>query len=224
MPGPAFSIRTIGAEAQPLVIVDDFAANPDALRTVATDTRFGPAAHHYPGLRAELPDGYWEAQRPVAAAALARIAGRPCEFALVDASFSLVTRDPAALTLRQRLPHCDAFAPDRIAMVHYLVPDGTDGTAFFRHRSTGFETIHETREREYGRRLDDELRSHPRPDGYAADSTVLFEQTAVVEGRYNRAIFYRSNLLHSGAIAMLARLSSDPAKGRMTITAFLQLI
>ncbi|WP_447406945.1 DUF6445 family protein, partial [Clostridium perfringens] len=77
---------------------------------------------------------------------------------MVDASFSIVTTPPEKLDVRQRVPHCDAFRADRIALVHYLAPEGGDGTAFFRHRSTGFETIDEERAPIFFGQLDAEFR------------------------------------------------------------------
>jgi hypothetical protein len=142
--------------------------------------------------------------------------------AVLDASFSMVTTPTHALSVAQRLPHIDAVESGRIALVHFLVPAGADGVAFFRHRASGFETIDADRARIYYPRLDQELREHGAPPaGYIADSNALFERIALVEGRYNRAILYRSALLHSGAIADTGALSDDPARGRLTVTGFL---
>lgn len=56
------------------------------------------------------------------------------------------------------------------------------------------------------------------PVGYIAGDTALFERTAVAPSRYNRALLYRSYVLHSGAISPDASLSPDPA--RLTVTGF----
>lgn len=223
MTRPVITVRRIGAEAQPLAIVDGFAPDPDALRAAAAATPFGAAAHYYPGLRAPLPPLYWAAQQATVAAALAQALDDARAPRLLDASFSMVTRSPAALTRAQRLPHCDAHSPDRIALVHYLALGAADGTAFFRHRSTGFETIDADRRGAYQARLDAELREGGGLPGYIAGDTPLFERTAAVEARYNRAVLYRSFLLHSGAIAPDAALATDPARGRLTVTAFFEL-
>lgn len=47
MTTPAIAVHHIGAEGQPLVIIDDFAPDPDALCAAAIGTQFGAAAHHY---------------------------------------------------------------------------------------------------------------------------------------------------------------------------------
>ena len=219
---PAVQVRSIGAEGQPLVVVDGFAPDPDRLRAAAIAERFGPAGQHYPGIRASLPPDYFQARADLLADVLADIFGHRGRVDVIDASFSVVTTPPAALTPRQRLPHCDAFAANRIAILHYLSPGGGDGTAFFRHRSTGFETVDEVRAPAYFDRLGTELEANDPPPGYIAGDTALFERIALAPARYNRALIYRSFLLHSGAIAPDAALPADPATGRLTVTAFLQ--
>nr|WP_294057819.1 DUF6445 family protein [Sphingomonas sp.] len=214
-------MHRIGREAQPLVVLDGFAADPDGLREAAMAAGFGPGANHYPGIRAPLPEAYLEAQLPVIAEAV-RAMGVAGELRVIDASFSIVTTPPAELGVRQRLPHVDAFAENRIALVHYLSPEGGDGTAFYRHRSTGFETIDESRAPIFFDQLEAELRMRGMPPAaYIAGDTPLFEQIGHAEARYNRALLYPSWLLHSGAIAPDAALSSDPAAGRLTVTGFL---
>lgn len=222
MTGAAISARGIGREGQPLITIDGFSPDPDALRAAALAADFECADQHYPGIRARLPDNYLRVQLPIMVRALREVFARYGKVDVIDASFSIVTTPPEALTVRQRLPHCDAFTPDRIALIHYLSPEGGDGTAFFRHRSTGFETISESRRPVYFDSLHRELREggHP-PAGYIADDTPLFERVALAEARYNRALLYPSFLLHSGAIAPGAVLSPEPAVGRLTVTAFL---
>jgi hypothetical protein len=221
---PDIRVHRIGREAQPLVIIDNFASDPDALRAAAIASRFGPAEHHYPGLRAPLPAEYMPGQQPVIAEVLGDIFGQSGTLQLIDASFSMVTSEAAALSIDQRLPHCDAFVVERIALIHYLSPEGDDGTAFFRHRSTGFETIDEVRAPIYFDQLGAEIRYGGEPPlAYVTGDTPLFERTMLAEARYNRALIYRSYLLHSGAISPGAVLSPDPAQGRLTITAFLSV-
>ena len=224
MSEPDIKVHRIGREAQPLVVIDNFAPDPDTLRQAAIAARFGPGLHHYPGIRAPLPADYLPGRQPLIAALLADIFGQPGPIQIIDASFSMVTTEPGALSIDQRLPHCDAFAVERIALIHYLSPEGGDGTAFFRHRSTGFETVDQARKPIYFDQLSAEIRygGEP-PSAYVAGDTALFERTMLAEARYNRALIYRSWLLHSGAIGPDALLSADPAKGRLTVTGFLSV-
>lgn len=218
---PQVQRSLIGLELEPLVTIDGFAPDPDALRAAAAAAPFATAGQHYPGVRAPLPPDYLRDQLPLMAQAVTRAFGRCRRVRVVDASFSIVTRQPHALHVRQRLPHVDAYGRERLALVHYLSPTDRDGTAFYRHRSTGYETIDHTRARAYFARLGEELDAAVVPlSGYIADDTPLFERTALTPARYNRALLYRSCMLHSGAISPDAPLSADPGQGRLTITGF----
>ncbi|MES3153678.1 DUF6445 family protein [Sphingomonas faeni] len=219
---PRIVRRHIGYEAEPLIMIDGFAADPDALRKAAAEAVFKAAGQHYPGIRAPLPDTYLRHQLPRIARALGRDFG-PCRrIRVIDAQFAIVTVSPDALDIRQRLPHVDAYGRDRIALVHYLSPTIRDGTAFFRHRETGFETIDETRAAAFFARLGNQVDATA-PGGYIAGDTPLFERTALIDAMYNRALLYRSYVLHSGAISPSAVFSANPANGRLTVTAFLAI-
>ncbi|KQM88789.1 hypothetical protein ASE67_03470 [Sphingomonas sp. Leaf23] len=220
---PDIVARQIGTERQPIAIVDHFHPDPDGLRAFAAAARFEPARRQYPGMRAALPDDYFDAVRPAMLQVLVHVFGHRGGIALLDASFSVVTTPPERLSIEQRLPHFDAVDPNRIALVHYLGADDSGGTAFYRHRATGFETIDVQRAPAYLDTLNAEVRTAPPPPAYIVGSTAQFEQVSAVDGRCNRAVIYRSALLHSGAIPADAVLSDDPARGRLTVTAFLSL-
>ncbi len=215
--------HSVGDERQPLAVVDGFAADPDALRAAAMAAAFAPAGQHYPGLRAPLPPDYLRQHLPVIAEAMGRAFGRFRRLHVIDASFSIVTTPPDALHPRQRLPHVDAYGAERIALVHYLSPTAVDGTAFYRHRATGYETVDAARAPGFFATLDDELAADPPVAAYIAGDTAQFACIDRVAAAYNRAVVYRSFALHSGAIGPGATLSVDPATGRLTITGFLAM-
>ncbi|SFP97269.1 DUF6445 family protein [Sphingomonas rubra] len=223
MTRPAIVRSSIGAEGEPVIVIDGFAPEPDQLRRAASVARFQAAGHHYPGQRAALPETYLAAQLPVIACALGRSFGSVRRIRIIDASFSMVTSQPAYLTGGQRVPHVDGHGADRIALVHYLSTGDRDGTAFFRHRSTGFETVREERAETYQKHLDVEMDARPPAPAYIAGDTDLFERIELIDAAYNRALLYRSCLLHSGAISAGASLSPDPMAGRLTVTAFLAI-
>jgi hypothetical protein len=217
----AVAVRRVGRERQPVAIIDEFAADPDALRAAAAAATFAPAGRHYPGISARLPPSYFRPHAAMFAQLLADLFDLPEGARVLDASFSIVTAAPETLTLEQRIPHVDALEPGRIAMVHYLGPDDPDGTAFFRHRATGFETLNAARSAQYLPRLNAEIRAAPPAADYLAGHSPLFELLETVPARYNRAILYRSAMLHSGAITPGRALPADPLSGRLTVTAFL---
>jgi hypothetical protein len=221
---PDIRARRIGSEACPIVVIDGFSPDPDALRAQALMREFAPASDHYPGVRAAVPADYISVQTSLLARVLKAVFGATGPARVLDVTYSIVTTPPLGLSLVQRLPHIDATSPDRIALVHYLTPGPSAGTAFFRHRATGYETIDPPRSSRYMAALDAEVRtSGSALDGYISDDTDLFERTHCVEGRFNRALIYRSNMLHSGAITAQTPLSADPVIGRLTITGFLAL-
>lgn len=217
---PDIVARRVGEEEQPVVVIDGFHPDPDALRAAGIAGAWRAAERHYPGVRADLPSDYLARVRPVLALVLRDVFGLRGGVDVLDASFSLVTKAPDELTLPQRLPHVDAVEPGRIALVHYLSPGEADGTAFFRHRASGHETIDAVRAPDFYETLRREVAAAP-PEGYVHDDTPLFARTALIPAHFNRAVVYRSAMLHSGAIADARALSADPARGRLTITAFL---
>ena len=217
---PTVTVHRIGDEHEPVAVIENFAAEPGALRDDATTRSFTPDDGHYPGVKAAVGQDYLARQWAVLAPIFKEVFAITDKVSVLDATYALVTADPVALTPEQRLPHVDALEPGRIALIHYLVPAGTDGTAFYRHRSTGFETIDRARSAGYFAALNDELRTHGLPPTYLNGSTAMFERTGQFDGRFNRALVYRSRILHSGAIGGDPRLSADPQTGRLTITGF----
>lgn len=222
MTPPDIVARRIGVERQPIAVVDHFHPDPQALRRFAAAATFVPGRNHYPGIRADLPHDYFGAVRPALTTVLTQVFGHRGGIALLDASFSIVTTPPDQLSVEQRLPHFDAIDPARIALVHYL-NDDQGGTAFYRHRATGFETIDAARAPGYLHTVSNEVREQAPSPAYIAGSTAQFEQLSAVDARCNRAVIYRSALLHSGAIPSDAALPSDASQGRLTVTAFLLL-
>lgn len=131
---------------------------------------------------------------------------------------SLVTLKPEELTFEQTIPHFDAVVPDKkVAVVHYLsLPEMCwGGTAFYRHRATGFESISVSRLADY-----DESQAKFYHH-YVTDSNDDFELVELIPMKYNRLVAYGSNLLHSGYIKP-EMLSSDPSKGRLSVNLFIQ--
>src|SRR5579862_4433101 len=113
------AIRTlrVGREASPVIVVDDYLAEPRALVDfAATHTRFGAPKNWYPGLRAEpLPKAYVVETL----GALHRVIGETFELPVAgsvhtNTYFGLATTAPADLLPLQRLPHFDTPNPRQI--------------------------------------------------------------------------------------------------------------
>ncbi len=219
---PALHIVHIGREAEPVVVIDDFASDPNGLRAIAARLHFAADDLDYPGIKAAVTRAYFDGVHDQIADACMAAFGYSGGADLIGAWYQLVTTPPAALSPVQRIPHFDAIEPGRIAMLHYLSDDDQGGTAFYRHRATGFETIDAARVGPYladCRRV--LARSGAPPPAYIDGDTPDFERTAAFASRFNRVLIYRSALLHSGVIPARCTLSPDPLRGRLTVASFL---
>jgi hypothetical protein len=222
------SIRklTIGNEQAPLVVVDNFVADAEELVRIAAGAAFDAESRYYPGIRAAAPPAYRDLFAGALAAPLADafgLRGDALRFSLCH--FSLVTTAPQQLEIPQRIPHVDSLPGSGLASIHYLFTRNLGGTAFYRHRKTGFEYIDEARNEPYLRSLREEnLRPETAGDGYINGDTDLFEQIAQQDGVFNRMLVYRRNSLHSGCIGRDFVPDPNPATGRLSINSFLDLV
>jgi hypothetical protein len=133
-----------------------------------------------------------------------------------------VTTRPADLTPIQRLPHFDGLEGERIALLHYLNGQDKGGTAFYRHRGTGFETITAERHAAYDAALHREVAQHGLPaPAYISGDTALYERIARFEARPNRALIYRGHLLHCAELPDDLDFTPDPRSARLTVNTFL---
>lgn len=221
-PHAAIRVETIGAEGQPVIVIDDVLADAARWRDYAEMLAFAPIGPFYPGVRAVVPEGWADDLRDD----LAPLIGETFDLDPVpgvhEAFFSLVTTPPGALQPIQRLPHYDGLELARIAVLIYLSGAEQGGTAFFRQRATAFETVDEGRFATFKQALDTDIaRDGVPPPGYIGNDSALFERIAVFDAVPNRALVYRSHALHCAAIPPGASLSADPATGRLSVNLFL---
>ena len=216
---------SIGKEQSPLLVVDNFVPEPQSLVDFAASQKFLANSPYYPGIRAAAPAAYRQFMLHSLQESLIDYFELPAtQLGFSVCHLSLVTTPPTQLKLLQRIPHFDTTAKHALAAVHYLFQGDQGGTAFYRHRKTGFETIDESRTLAYYRSLESENNGPDLPkvsDGYIQGDTPLFEQIHQQQGVFNRLIVYRRHLLHSGVITKDTSLSADPRLGRLTISSFI---
>lgn len=215
-------ILQFGEERQPVVVFDDFAPAPEAWIDDAAMLSYSRIGVHYPGVRAEvhprMKERFLASVMPVAQTVFG-VAPVP---GLVEACYSIVTTPPADLTPTQSLPHFDSTDPNRLALLHYLSPGERGGTAFYRHRATGFESVSQDRLAHYAAAIDREIAEQGVPEAdYIRGSTPQFEQILHIGARFNRAVLYRGNTIHCADIPPGMALPADPYRGRLTINTFL---
>lgn len=213
----------IGEEGTAVAVVDDCLAAPEAAVAVAAALGFAPIGPYYPGVRASLGPGaaaaFGAALNEIIVGALSIKAARWAG----DCFFSIVTAAPSSLAPIQRLPHFDGLEEDRVAAVLFLASSDFGGTSFYRHRTTGFETVSEGRYPAYGEALKADVVRHGLPPAaYIGDGAPLFDEIATFEPVFNRLLLYRGAALHCSRMRNTAALSADPRKGRLTLNLFLQ--
>lgn len=203
-------------------MLDDALPDPDAVVAIAARHSFRPIGPFYPGVRAAVSETVSrplvEALRSTLEAAFALT--RPARFH--ECYLSVVTAAPGDLAPIQRLPHFDGTESERLAVLLYLDREERGGTAFYRQRSTGFESVDAARFERYRQELEAGIAAEGMPEAaYIAGDTPLFEQVHSVSGRYNRLIAYRGNTLHCAHLGPSFVPVADAARGRLTLNLFL---
>ena len=219
------SLRRMGPEREPLLIIERVLRDPGALvEYAATQVDFKPAWKErggYPGIRAPAPLNYVERLVKAIGPSIERAFGLTgVRLARAECSLSMVTLTPGELRPFQTIPHVDTVDPLQFAVLHYLCPREMGGTAFYRHRATGFQSLTAERSDEYDRIRDEELAEASLPSGYITSSSDHYEQVDAVEAAYDRVTVYRSRTFHSGQIPAGIELSNDPRYGRLTANIF----
>jgi hypothetical protein len=219
-PSRGTQVLAIGREQSPLLCIDDFLANADALMARTRDATFIELGSLYPGVRAAAPAGYAQALLAAVTPTMQRAFGSGPADDLELCAFSLVTTEPSKLKLSQRIPHFDGPEVRRFAFIHYLCDARFGGTSFYRHRATGFECIDPPRLAEYRGCITRQLDAHAPAAEYASGDTELFERIHSVPAQFNRLVIYKGNALHSGDIPHGLRLTEDARRGRLTVNGF----
>jgi hypothetical protein len=223
------STLRVGREEHPVVVLEDVLRTPRSLvdfaATQARFTRSSSDANYYPGVRAPAPQAYvarlYEAVRPY----MTTVFGFPTSGPIkADIYLSIATSPPERLNVCQRGAHFDTVDAQQLAVLHYLCDPSYGGTAFYRHRDTGYESMTEERLPVYLGALQRDLDSNgPPPAAYLTASDRRFEQIASVEAVFNRVVIYQGQTLHAGSVNATAGLSVDPRRGRLTANAFFYL-
>lgn len=218
-------VEHVGREREPLLILDGVMQRPEGLVDYAADVvHFNPAwteSGGFPGLRAPAPLDYVGILvRSLSPAVEEAFGLENVKLARAECNFSLVTLRAEELTPLQRIPHADTADPLQFAFLHYLCGPRFGGTAFYRHRATGFETLRPDRLAAFEAIRARELDATSPDSAYIVGDTAHYERVAAADARFDRLIVYRSRTLHSGVIGPDAPLSADPRVGRLTANIF----
>ena len=221
---PDFRVQklSIGEERQPLVVIDNVFAEPDQVFEMAASRSYSYVAQYFPGVRAKTPLSVQQFLLQQVRAECAAAFDLPPTMNFTSCHFSLITTLPEKLSYLQRIPHIDSTVFHELALVFYLFKRDQGGTAFYRHRKSGFEYVDVDRRDEYYRQLELERESVERSStGYISGDTEYYERIGEQSGVYNRMLVYRRTSLHSANFGPEIEFSSDPKRARLTLTGFL---
>lgn len=216
-------VVNVGAERTPVLVIDNFLKDAEALVEFAVRAPFSAVDRTiYPGLRAPIPMEYPFAVLKLLRDVLRETFGVSSAHAIGgQADFSVVATPPGEAHYRQLYPHFDGPDPNIIAGLHYLCASEHGGTSFYRHRSTGFESVNASRYEAYVRIIEEEIAAQQEPPiRYTNGDTPLFERIASFDSAFNRVLIYRGINLHSSNIASDFRFDGNPRTGRLTANSF----
>ena len=213
---------SIGQERQPLLVIDNVFASPEQVFEAAASKSFTYVANNYPGVRTKVPLSLQQFLLGDLRAECAQVFNLSVSH-FTSCHFSLITTRPEQLSYLQRIPHIDSMMENQLALVLYLFKRDQGGTAFYRHRKSGFEFVDLERKDEYYRDLEEEERSPEAKalTGYISGDTEFYERIGRQAGVFNRMLVYRRTSLHSADLGPELEISSNPRVGRLTLNGFL---
>jgi hypothetical protein len=211
----------IGNDHAPVIVIEDAWPNAHALVEAAAQRQdYDLRSLYYPGLRSPAPPEYARGIVAELSSLIRSTFDVSDDLLITDSTFSLVVTPPEKLVPFQRVPHFDSVDQNRIALLHYLCDLG--GTSFYRHRSSGRETVTAEAQSEYIRQVNAEVKTHGLPPAqYVDGDTELFERIARYDAAFNRALIYRGSMLHSVNVPPGFAPDTNPRTGRLTINTFL---
>jgi len=197
-----------------VIRIDGVFVDPERLVALGFAQPYGQdPGNLYPGLRAALPERLAVALRTWLAPILQRNVDRDTSF------FSVVATASTDLRPIQSIPHYDSTDPNLFAALIYLCDAKFPGTAFYRHRRTGYEEITPENVSHYRLALNADMRMHGAPQReYICGDTPLFETIFSNELKFNSAIVYPARTLHAARIAKHFVPPKDQSDWRLTVT------
>lgn len=217
-----YDVKTYGDEGENVVVIDNFSDDFDDILKIGQTGTYVSKGGFYPGVQLAANGRYLAPRGDMLLDIMYDVFKYPKGIRFESCAFSLVSTPAETLHPMQRIPHFDDQNEKLFALLHYMQGPEEAGTAFYRHKSTGFETVTPERVQAYESALDADMKKLGGPDaGYICGDTPAFELLLKIDARPNRVILYRGRTLHSGIIPANMPLTTDPLKARMTLNTFL---
>jgi len=224
-PNASVSSVRVGECPIAVTVADDVLLRPQQLAEFGLALTFvEDDSNLYPGVRARVPAEFSGPFHAWLTRTL-RSTGVLEESSCIhdDASFfSIVNKNRADLLPLQRIPHYDSSDPTVFAAVIYLFDRANSGTSFYRHRTTGYETIGGDNAGNYKIALNRNMKNlGPPAREYTNGSNHLFERTHSVDSAFNRIVIYSGNVLHAADIDGSLFNGNDNGPWRLTISSLI---
>jgi Family of unknown function (DUF6445) len=218
-------LARIGRHGIKVTLIDNVLRDPLRVAGLGFAAAYSAdSSNLYPGLRAAMPASFSTAFRDWLTPILQQqgVLG-PDQAIQRDVSYySFVSTASRDLLPLQCIPHFDSTDAKQLAAVIYLCDTRFGGTAFYRHRRTGYEEITPENLHNYQLALNSDMRVHGAPpNGYINGDTVLFETLFASELKFNSAIVYPGRALHAAKIANPFESPQAKNDWRLTVTALL---
>lgn len=224
-PDAAVEVMRIGRRGLKVSVIENVLRDPDGVAALGFAQSYAEdRGNLYPGLRAAMPESFSTSFRAWLTPILQRNGVLASNQAISrDASFfSVVTTASKDLLPIQCIPHYDSTDPNLFAAVIYLCGPRFSGTAFYRHRRTGYEEITAENVSNYQLALNSDMRLHGAPEkDYINGDSLLFETVFSNELKFNGAIVYPARMLHAAKIEKQFNSPQDRSEWRLTVTALL---
>lgn len=224
-PDAAVEVMRIGRCGLKVSVIENVLRDPDGVAALGFAQSYAEdRGNLYPGLRAAMPESFSTSFRVWLTPILQRNGVLASNQAISrDASFfSVVTTASKDLLPIQCIPHYDSTDPNLFAAVIYLCGPRFSGTAFYRHRRTGYEEITAENVSNYQLALNSDMRLHGAPEkDYINGDSLLFETVFSNELKFNGAIVYPARMLHAAKIEKQFNSPQDRSEWRLTVTALL---
>ena len=197
----------------PVMVIDDFYADPMAVRALGLAGRYDSSLAYYPGLHSDIAREHQAPLHQALAQLLAALGSLRCRATDISSDFSIVTTPAREMLAKQKHPHVDGVP---LAGVLYLNPTFEVGTSFFRHRPTGQAFVRSNAEQQAYSAWMATFGDSQQPATYAigqADDGGAWEHLHSVAGRFNRLVMYPGTAFHSIAMRDVGhKLSLDCAR------------
>jgi hypothetical protein len=192
-PAAQLRVETMSSGVQALII-DDFYADPFAVRAAALDGRFDASAAYYPGMHSQIERDSTSDLFATLSQMLSKLGGIRAQPGYFRSDFSIVTTPASQMLAKQKHPHID---PTPLAGLVYLNHDFEIGTCFFRHLPTGLAVLSAPEEVKAYYAWLEEFGEQTQPATYAVGDDGVWERLYTMQGKFNRFVLYSGNAFHS---------------------------